>query len=58
MTALSAFGSSAPGSFAIIEQSVNFKLAIDSPPDDAVKTLLPGAKAGDPVGMINITVLW
>ncbi|MCJ1430181.1 hypothetical protein MMC29_008097, partial [Sticta canariensis] len=48
VTALSVYGSSTPGSFAIMEHLVDFKLAIDPPPDTA-KTLLPGAKAGDPV---------
>lgn len=40
-----------------MEHLVDFKLAIDPPPD-AAKNLLPGAKTGDPVGMINVAVLW
>lgn len=36
---------------------VDLKLAIDPPPD-AAKNLPPSAKAGDPVAMIIIAVLW
>lgn len=55
--AISLYGSSEPGEFAIMEHAVSFKLAHDPPPQ-AVDNLPPGAKKGDPVGMINISVLW
>lgn len=50
-------GSSAPGSFSTLEHAVKFQLAIDPPPP-AAPNLPRGAKAGDTVGMINISVLY
>jgi hypothetical protein len=50
-------GSSAPGSFSTLEHAVKFKLT-SNPPPQAARNLPPGAKAGDTVGMINISVLY
>ncbi|TAQ88145.1 hypothetical protein B7494_g3553 [Chlorociboria aeruginascens] len=57
VVALTLYGSSAPGHFSIMEHAVSFKLAVDPPPQAAPR-LPPGAKAGDTVGMINISCLW
>ncbi|KAH8654949.1 Alpha/Beta hydrolase protein [Tricladium varicosporioides] len=55
--AISLYGSSAPGQFAIMEHVVWFRLKID-PPEPAKPNLPPGIKKGDKAGMINIAVLW
>lgn len=55
--ALTLYGSSKPGSFSIMEHLVRFKLAQDPPPG-AEGNLPPGAKKGDVLGMINISVIW
>jgi hypothetical protein len=57
VVALTLYGSSAPGSFAILEHVVSFKLKYDPPPE-AADNLPRGAKAGDKVGMVNLSVLW
>ncbi|KAG8528551.1 uncharacterized protein KY384_007469 [Bacidia gigantensis] len=57
VVALSLAGSSAPGSFSIMENAISFRLTADPPPGPD-KNLPPGAKAGDMVGMIMLSVLW
>lgn len=57
VTAISLYGSSEPGSFAVMENLVSFKLTSDPPPG-AADNLPPGAKAGDTVKMIMLSVLW
>lgn len=57
VVALTLDGSSRPGKFSILEHVVLFKLVKDVP--DGAKDNLPvGAKPGDIVGMINISVLY
>ena len=55
--ALTIDGSSRPGKFSILEHVVFFKLIKDVPPP-ALDNLPVGAKPGDVVGMINISVLY
>jgi hypothetical protein len=57
VVALSLTGSSAPGSHSIMECTVNFRLIADPPPS-AAEHLPAGAKAGDMVHMLNLSVLW
>lgn len=57
VTAISLYGSSEPGSFAVMENLVSFKLTSDPSPG-AADNLPPGAKAGDTVQMIMLSVLW
>ncbi|RDL40353.1 Uncharacterized protein BP5553_00332 [Venustampulla echinocandica] len=55
--AISLSGSSAPGSFAAMENVVWFTLAID-PPEEAKPNLPPGIKKGERAGMIMMSVIW
>lgn len=54
---LTLYGSSEPGSFSILEHVVWFKL-ISDPPPPSIPHLPVGAKPGDTVGMINLSVLF
>ncbi|KAG9232099.1 hypothetical protein BJ875DRAFT_544825 [Amylocarpus encephaloides] len=55
--AISLYGSSAPGDFAVMEHVVWFRLKTD-PPEGAKPNLPPGIKKGDKAGMINVAVIW
>lgn len=55
--AISLDGSSAPGHFCILEHLVQFSLKNDPAPEQ-LKHLPPGTKAGDPLAMINVAILW
>ena len=54
---LSLYGSSKPGSFSVMEHLVRFKLADHLPPG-AAEHLPAGAKMGDTLGMINVSIIW
>ncbi|CEJ91370.1 hypothetical protein VHEMI07088 [[Torrubiella] hemipterigena] len=55
--AISLYGSSEPGSFALMECVIRFTLAVDPPPE-AAKNLPPGIKKGDRSGMIMLSAIW
>ncbi|RDL39996.1 Uncharacterized protein BP5553_04336 [Venustampulla echinocandica] len=55
--AISIAGSSAPDSFAAMENVIWFTLAVD-PPEAAKPGLPPGIKKGDTSGMIMMSVIW
>ncbi|OBT82012.1 hypothetical protein VE02_10094 [Pseudogymnoascus sp. 03VT05] len=55
--AISLHGSSAPGSFAILENVIRFTLKVD-PPEEAKAGLPPGIKKGDSTGMVMLSALW
>lgn len=57
VTALSLDGSCEPGFPGVMENLVSFKLKSDPPPG-AADNLPPGAKAGDTVQMIMLSVIW
>lgn len=54
---LSLYGSSEPGSFSVMEHLVRFKLKTELPPG-AAEHLPAGAKKGDSLGMINVSIIW
>ena len=55
--ALSIYGDTEPGSFTVLEHLVLFTLLKDVPP--GTKEHMPeGAKPGDKLGMINVSILW
>ena len=57
VTALTLYGNSAPGSYSLLEYVVHMELTSSHPLK--VRAHLPvGAKAGDEVGFINLSVLW
>ncbi|KAL5353739.1 hypothetical protein ACLOAV_001780 [Pseudogymnoascus australis] len=55
--AISLHGSSAPGSFAILENVIRFTLKVD-PPEEAKAGLPPGIKKGDSTGMVMLSAIW
>ena len=55
--AISLDGTSEPGGFSILEHVVLFQLITD-PPESAKPNLPEGAKSGDHVGMVNLSVLY
>ncbi|KFY33234.1 hypothetical protein V494_07795 [Pseudogymnoascus sp. VKM F-4513 (FW-928)] len=55
--AISLHGSSAPDSFAILENVVRFTLKVD-PPEEAKAGLPPGIKKGDSTGMVMLSAVW
>ncbi|KFY12460.1 hypothetical protein V492_03865 [Pseudogymnoascus sp. VKM F-4246] len=54
---ISLHGSSAPDSFAILENVVRFTLKVD-PPEEAKAGLPPGIKKGDSTGMVMLPAVW
>lgn len=54
---ISLHGSSAPGSFAILENVIRFTLKID-PPEEAKAGLPPGIKKGNSSGMVMLSAIW
>jgi hypothetical protein len=55
--AISLHGSSAPGSFAILENVIRFTLKVD-PPEEAKAGLPSGTKKGDSTGMVMLSAIW